>query len=161
MTHLVEDGVLDGGGTCLKREFCLCFCAVAVPLPFWTQASGLLSRAFHFSLQFIWLCMPAQLLALEGTAQWLALDGPVPPLALDGSAPLCFLLFLAWWLGLCCGGCCCRRTAHSAPERRGSDDGEGFVTPPRRSSPLRWAIDSLPSGERFSVRRRRSPVAAA
>ena len=33
MTHLIEDGVLVGGGICLKRE-CLFLCAVVFPCHF-------------------------------------------------------------------------------------------------------------------------------
>ena len=68
-----------------------------------------------------------------------------------GYFALWLLLAIAWFLGWCCGICCCGRTAHAAL-KRGS--GDGLLTPPRRVSLGCWFVEELPSGERFSIRRR-------
>ena len=79
-----------------------------------------------------------------------AVSGGFPGLS-PGEA-LGLFLALAWLLGCCCGRFCFGRAAHSAL-RRGSNNGDGFLTPPR-GTPGRWTVEELPSGERFSVRRR-------
>ena len=121
-----------GGDTFICRVLCL---IVHVPLAI-LDSRLLILPGIHFS--FAVLLMFGEVVV----------PGGFPGLS-PGEA-LGLFLALAWLLGCCCGRFCFGRAAHSA-QRRGSNNGVGFQTPPRGATG-RWPVEELPSGERVSVR---------